>query len=78
VKDLHVKIPLASLTPSQLQDLREIIIENRGLTKVLLHLIEGKERETVIALSDQYAVEPSEKFQNNVKSLFEFSIISLE
>ena len=78
MRDLHLKIPLASLTPSQLEDLRELIIENKGLTKVLLHLIDGEQRETMIALSDQYTVEPSQQLQNHIKHLFQSSIISLE
>ena len=78
MKDLHLKIPLARLTPSQLRDLKGIIVGNKGLTKVLLHLIDGEERETVIALSDQYAVEPSQEFQDHIKDLLPSPVISLE
>ena len=78
LRDLHLKIPLVSLTPSQLEDLKELIVENKGITKVHLHLIDGERRETVIALSDQYTVDPSQQFQNHIKHLFQSSIISLE
>ncbi len=78
MKDLHLRIPIASLTASQLEDLRGIIVENRGLTKIHLHLVDEERRETIIALSDQYAVDPSQQFQNHVKHLFQSSVISLE
>ena len=76
--NFHLKIPLVSLTPSQLEDLKELIVENRGVTKVHLHLIDGEQRETVIALSDQFSVDPSQQFKNHVKHLFQSSVISME
>ncbi len=76
--NFHLKIPLASLTPSQLEDLKELIVENRGGTKVHLHLVDGQQRETVIALSDQFSVDPSQQFQNHLKHLFQSSVISME
>src|SRR5512139_3656064 len=41
--NFHLKIPLASLTPSHLEDLKELIVENRGGTKVHLHLVDGQQ-----------------------------------
>jgi DNA polymerase-3 subunit alpha len=78
LEDLHVKIPLASLTPPQLEELRGLIAENKGDYKVWLHLVDVKERETVIALSDQFTVEPSSRFQDHLRTLFQSSRISLE
>ena len=77
-KSLRLKIPLSSLTPSQLEGLKEILTDHRGHSRVLLHLINGKQQETVIALSDQYAVDPSPRFQDRVKTLFQPSLISIE
>ena len=77
-RDLHLKISLSSLTPSQLEGLREVLTDHRGLCRVLLHLINGKQQETVIALSDQYTVDPSPLFQDRVKSLFQPSVILIE
>jgi len=77
-KTLHLKIPLASLTPPQLEELRGLIVENKGDYKVWLHLVDAKERETVIALSDQFTVEPSSRFQDHLRTLFQSSRISLE
>ena len=77
-KLLHLKVPLSSLTKSQLEGLKGIIVANRGLYKVLLHLMDGKDRETIIALSDQYSVDPSSGFQNAIRNLFKSSVISLE
>jgi len=77
-KALHLKIPLSSLSPSQLVDLREIILANKGIYKVLLHFIDGKDGETVVALSEQYMVDPSQDFQNHVKNLFKSSHLFFE
>jgi len=64
--------------PSQLEGLKEILSDHRGHTRVLLHLINGKQQETIVALSDQYAVDPSQLFQERVKNLFHPSVISIE
>jgi DNA polymerase-3 subunit alpha len=77
-KNLRLKIPLASLMPSQLEGLKEILADHRGHTRVLLHLINGKQQETIIALSDQYAVDPSPRFQDQVRNLFQPSVIAIE
>jgi DNA polymerase-3 subunit alpha len=78
MKSLHLTIPLSSLSPPQLVDLREIILANKGIYKVLLHFIDGKDRETVVALSDHYRVDPSQHFQTHIKILFKSSLLSLE
>ena len=77
-KPLHLKIPLSGLTPSQLVDLKEIIEANRGSIKVLLHFIDMNNRETIVALSDQFTVDPSQNFKYLVQNLFKSSISSLE
>jgi len=78
MKPLHLKIPLSSLTPSQLTDLKEMIITNRGSSKVLLHFIDGNNRETVVALSDRFTVDPSQNFKTHIQNLFKSSLISFE
>jgi DNA polymerase-3 subunit alpha len=75
---LHLKILLSSLTKAQLENLKETIVANKGAYKVLLHLMDGKNQETLIALSDQYKVDPSPEFQNHVKNLFKSPLISFE
>jgi DNA polymerase III subunit alpha len=77
-KPLHLKIPLSGLTPSRLVDLKEIIEANRGSIKVLLHFIDMNNRETIVALSDQFTVDPSQNFKYLVQNLFKSSISSLE
>jgi DNA polymerase-3 subunit alpha len=77
-KIVHLKVPLSSLTKSQLEDLKGIIVANKGFYKVLLHLMNGKDRETIIAFSDQYTVDPSSGFQNAIRNLFESPMISFE
>jgi DNA polymerase-3 subunit alpha len=77
-KTLHLKIPLASLTKSQLEELKEVLLMNRGSFKVFLHLIDGGDGETIIALSDRYRVDPSSAFQQHVQTLLRSSVLSYE
>jgi DNA polymerase-3 subunit alpha len=78
VKVLHLRIPLSCVTPSNLADLKEMIIANKGFYRVHLHFMDGGHRETVMALSDEYMVDPSQKFQNQIRTLFESSLLSFE
>ncbi len=77
-KPLHLKIPISSLAPSQLTDLRDIIVANRGSAKVLLHFMGGNNREIVVALSDRYTVDPTQDFRNHVQNVFKSALISFE
>ena len=78
VKPFHLRIPLSLLASSQLADLKEIILANRGSSKVLLHFMGGTNRETVVALSDQYTVDPSQNLKVHLQNLFKSSLISFE
>ncbi len=78
MKPLLLKIPLSTITSSQLADLKEVIVANRGSSKVLLHFIDGNNRETVVALSDQYTVDLSENFKSHIQNLFKTSLIIYE
>jgi hypothetical protein len=64
--------------PSQLVDLKESIDANRGSSKILIHFIDEKKRETVVALSDRYTVDPSQYFKDTIQNLFKSSFISFE
>jgi DNA polymerase-3 subunit alpha len=77
-KPLHLRIPISSFAPSQLADLRDIIVANRGSSKVLLHFMGGNNRETVVALSDRYTVDPSQEFRNTVQNVLKSALISFE
>ena len=77
-KPFHLRIPIASSAPSQLTDLKEIIVSNRGSSKVLLHFVDGNDREVVVALSDRYTVEPSQSFRNAIQNVFESAHISFD
>ena len=77
-KTLHLKISLSSLTPSRLEDLKELITAHKGDYRILLHVTNGGRPETVIALSESYTVNPSMDFQNHLKNLFESSLLSFE
>jgi len=75
---LHLRILISQLAPSQLTDLRDIIVANRGPSQVLLHFMEKNSREVVVALSDQYTVDPSQDFRNHVQNVFKSAVISLD
>jgi DNA polymerase-3 subunit alpha len=75
---LHIRIPSASLTPTGLEDLKALLLTHQGGYHVKLHITNGNGRETVIALSDQYRVDPSPGFQTMLKHLFVTSHLSLE
>ena len=77
-KPFHLRIPLPLLASSQLVDLKEIILANRGSSKVLLHFMDGTNRETVVALSDQYTVDPSRNLKVRLQNLFKSCLISFE
>jgi len=78
VNPFHLRIPLSAFGPSHLTDLKEIILSNRGPSKVLLHFMGGNNRETVVALSDQYMVDPSQHFKVRLQQLFKSAFISFE
>ncbi|HSB04354.1 MAG TPA: DNA polymerase III subunit alpha, partial [Thermodesulfobacteriota bacterium] len=77
-KTLHIRIPFASLTPTRLADLKALLLTHRGGCHVTLHITNGNSGETVIALSDQYGVDPSPVFQTMLKHLLGSSHLSLE
>jgi DNA polymerase-3 subunit alpha len=78
LQTLHLRIPLATVTPSQFENLREVIADHKGAYRIHLHLIDGSQRETVVALADQYSVDPSSHFRDRVRNLFQSSLISIE
>ncbi len=75
---LHLKIPMGTLTPSSLKELKEVILAHPGPYQVYLHLINGDRPETVIALSEEYRVSPNSEFQEEVKALFPTPLLSFE
>jgi DNA polymerase-3 subunit alpha len=77
-KTIHLRIPIASAVPSQLTDLREIIISHPGGARVHLHLTDEKLQETVIAFGDQFRVNPSPEVQSRIENLFGSSQMTLE
>jgi DNA polymerase-3 subunit alpha len=78
LKPLHLKVRLSAFHASQLADLKEMIVANQGPSKILLHFIDGENRETVVSLSDQYTVDPSENFKKGIQTLFKTSLVMIE
>jgi DNA polymerase-3 subunit alpha len=77
-KSVHLKIPLSSLSSPQLEDLKEVIVANRGSSQVFLHFIDGDSRETIVALPARYRVDPSQDFRKTIQNLFKFSLLTFE
>jgi DNA polymerase-3 subunit alpha len=77
-KVLHLRIPIPSLSPGRLEDLKRMILDHQGTCNLQLHFTNGKKGETVIALPDQYRVEPSPGFQSTLMHHFESATLSLE
>ncbi|NWG04830.1 MAG: DNA polymerase III subunit alpha [Syntrophaceae bacterium] len=77
-KPFHLKIPLPGLSSSHLTHLKEIIEAHRGSTQVLLHFIEGNDRETIVALPDRYKIDPSTSFRDTVQNLFKSLPLSFD
>jgi len=67
-----------SVTAASLEGMKKIIPAEGGACVLWLHLTDGRNGETVIALSDQYRVDPSPGFQNTVQQLFDSAVLSLE
>jgi DNA polymerase-3 subunit alpha len=77
-KSIHLKISLSSLSSPQLEDLKEVIVANRGSSQIFLHFIDGNSRETIVALPARYRVDPSQDFRNAIQNLFKSSVLIFE
>lgn len=75
---LHVRIPLVVLTPRTLAQLKEIVTAHPGKRPIILHLVDGGDEETAIAFSERYGVEPSIRFQEEIRRLFQDVSVSFE
>jgi DNA polymerase-3 subunit alpha len=78
LRAFHLNIPRASLTHPGLVELKEAILAHKGSCLVFLHITNGNHRETVIAFSDEYRVDPSPVFRNRIKALFSSPSLSME
>jgi hypothetical protein len=77
-KILHIRVPVTSLTPALLEEMKKIVLVQRGECSLRLHLTNGINGETVVALSDQYRVDFSPAFQKTLEQLFESATLSVE
>jgi DNA polymerase-3 subunit alpha len=78
LRAFHLKVPHASLTPPGLVELKEAILAHKGACRVFLHITNGNHRETVIAFSDEYRVDPSPGFRSRIRRLFSSPDLSME
>lgn len=77
-KKLHIKIPSDLVSLAKLNNFKQLVLSFKGNYKILLHLTGKDNQETIIELSEQYMVDPSEQFQNYVKKLFKSAVIFFE
>ncbi len=75
---VHLKLSHSSLSPPGLVKLREAILAHKGACRMFLHIGNGEQSETVIALSDEFRVDPSPLFQDHIKTLFPSPHLSFE
>ena len=74
---LCLRVVAADLTQDRLKALRGVIAAHRGDCSVLLHLVIPGESETLVALPDASAVEPSDELLREVDALFGRSVAEL-
>ena len=77
-RSVHLKIPQSSLSQTGLAQLKEAILAHKGSCRIFFHITNGEQRETVIAFSDEYRVDPSPIFQDRIKTLFPSPRLSIE
>ncbi len=77
-RSVHLKIPQSSLSQAGLAQLKEAILAHKGSSRIFFHITNGEQRETVIAFSDEYRVDPSPIFQDRIKMLFPSPRLSIE
>jgi DNA polymerase-3 subunit alpha len=77
-KSVHLRIPISSFSSPQLEELKDVIVANRGSSQVFLHFIDAKNGETIVALSARYRVDPSQDFRNTIQTLFKSSLLFFE
>lgn len=61
-KSVHLYYHEEDKEVKKLEEIREILIKNKGNCKVFLHLLKGKKSETIILVNDRYFVNPQEQF----------------
>jgi DNA polymerase-3 subunit alpha len=77
-RSVHLKISHSSLTSTGLTQLKEILLSHKGACQMFLHIANGDQQETVIALSDEFRVDPSPVFQDRIKTIFPSPRLSYE
>jgi len=66
----HLTLNLIEINKEQLQLLKKLIISHPGDCQAFLHLVIPQKSETVISLGNDFKVNPSPQFFNEIKRLF--------
>ncbi len=69
-REVHFRLMSAQVTREQLERLRHLLGFHRGLSRAYIHMIRSEQEETVLALPEDLAVEPSDQLIQEVNHLF--------
>ncbi len=70
VEAAHITLSTDDMTAQQLGDLKQSILSYPGRCRIFLHLLAPGSRETVLSLGDEFKVNPSPAFANELRSIF--------
>jgi DNA polymerase-3 subunit alpha len=66
----HITLSTNEMTTQQLGDLKQSILSYPGRCRIFLHLLAPGSQETVLSLGDEFKVNPSPAFANELKGIF--------
>jgi len=75
---VHINLTTPGLTSDLLERLKSILLGERGRCRVFLHMIIPNRSETVISLSEQFNVAPSDNIAKRVEEIFGHHIVQFE
>ncbi len=75
---VHAKVPYTSLSLERLTRLREFILDHRGPCPFFLHVVNGEGEETVIEFSENFRVNPTPRFRDQMGEILPSLTFSFE
>jgi DNA polymerase-3 subunit alpha len=78
ISGVHIRLTTPGLTRELLERLKSILSGRKGVCPVFLHIVIPNRSETVISLSDQFNVAPSDDMAREVEGVFGYNIVRFE
>jgi DNA polymerase-3 subunit alpha len=78
ISGVHIRLTTPGLTRELLERLKSILSGRKGVCPVFLHIVIPNRSETVISLSDQFNVAPSDDMAREVEGAFGYNIVRFE